>query len=258
MAAALIGSGAAGVQEEGEFVLTFLPDDSDPDAVRAAVQRASAGAAVTIEAADDSGWPARWAPAVGLQRVGALTVAPPWLAHEAGDPARAVIIEPAMAFGTGEHPTTRGVLRLLQDTVRSGDLVVDLGAGSAVLSIGAAKLGARRVAAIEVDADAISNAEANVLRNGVADRVIVLEGDAALLLPLLAPVDLILANIISSVLIMLLPTMRAALSGLGRIILSGILHGERDQMRAVLQGDGWHVVAEDEEGEWWSVLIVPQ
>jgi ribosomal protein L11 methylase PrmA len=76
------------------------------------------------------------------------------------------VIDPGMAFGTGDHPTTRGVVRLMQGAVRPGDLVADLGAGSAVLSIAAIKLGAARAAAIEFDPDAIGNAEENVARNG--------------------------------------------------------------------------------------------
>ena len=75
-----------------------------------------------------------------------------------------------MGFGTGEHPTTRGALGRTADCRASGDFVVDVGTGSAALAIGAVKLGARRVAAIEIDADAIGNAESNVAANGVADR----------------------------------------------------------------------------------------
>jgi ribosomal protein L11 methyltransferase len=99
-----------------------------------------------------------------------------------------------------------------------------------VLSIAAAKLGASRIVAIELDADAIENAEENVRRNGVGDRVSVIEGDAASLLPLVAPVRVVTANIISSVLIDLLPTMASALEADGCAILSGILVSERSMM----------------------------
>jgi ribosomal protein L11 methyltransferase len=163
-----------------------------------------------------------------------------------------------MAFGTGEHETTRGVLRLMQGVVRVGDLVADLGAGSAVLAIAAAKLGARRVVAIEMDSDAIGNAEENVRANGVGDRVTVLEGDARVLLPLVAPVRVVFANIISSVLIELLPVVRASLDTVGLAILSGILAAEREDMSAVLEHAGWRLVASDEEGLWWSVTIAPR
>ena len=94
--------------------------------------------------------------------------------------------------------------------------VADLGAGSAVLAIAAAKLGARPVTAVELDPDAIGNATENVERNGVSGVVHVIEGDALLLLPLLAPVDVILANIVSSVHLELLPAMSGALSPGGR------------------------------------------
>jgi ribosomal protein L11 methyltransferase len=186
--------------------------------------------------------------------VGSLTVAPPWLAAGC-DPARTIVIDPAMAFGTGEHETTRGALRLLAHVVRPGDVVADLGAGSAVLAIAAAKLGAARVAAIEMDPDAIGNAEANVIRNGVADRVRVIEGFAQVLLPLVAPVRVVTANIISSVVIELLPAIMNALADGGQAILSGILRDERDAMLAVLHESGWRVGREDAEGEWWSTIV---
>jgi len=160
-----------------------------------------------------------------------------------------------MAFGTGDHPTTRGVLRLMQSVIHAGDVVADLGAGSAVLAIAAAKLGATRVAAVEMDADAISNAEENVARNGVADRVKVIEGDAALFLPLLAPVRVVLANIISSVLLELLPAIGRSLTPDGVAILSGILDEEREKMLTRFAAGGWRVIQEDAEGPWWSVAI---
>jgi ribosomal protein L11 methyltransferase len=143
----------------------------------------------------------------------------------------------------------------MQGVVGSGDVVADLGAGSAVLSIAAAKLGARRVTAIEIDPDSIGNAEENVRVNNVGEIVEVIEGDAATLLPLLAPVRVVLANIISSVLIALLPTIRGSLDARGQAILSGILREEREAMLAALDANGWTVEREDTEDAWWSVQI---
>jgi ribosomal protein L11 methyltransferase len=194
---------------------------------------------------------------VSAHEVGALTIAPPWLA-ETLDPRRTVIVDPVMAFGTGEHPTTRGSMRLMQGTIRPGDVVADLGAGSAVLSIAAVKLGADRVAAIELDHDSIGNAEENVRANGVSERVEVIEGDATTILPLLAPVRVVLANIISSVITPLLPVMRASLATDGQAILSGMLVDEREAMLRALEADGWSVQREDTEDAWWSVLIAPR
>jgi ribosomal protein L11 methyltransferase len=94
-----------------------------------------------------------------------------------------------------------------------------------------------------------------VTTNGVADRVAVLEGDAQLLLPLVAPVQVILANIISSVLLELLPLLGASLAPDGVMILSGILREEREMMVSALEAAGWRIDAEDAEEQWWSVRV---
>jgi ribosomal protein L11 methyltransferase len=173
------------------------------------------------------------------------------------DPMR-VIIDPAMAFGTGEHATTRGVIRLMQKLPSMPAIVADLGAGSAVLAICAAKLGASRVVAIELDPDAIGNAEENIAANGVSGVVTVIQGDALLLLPLISPVNLVLANIISSVLVDLLQSIAESLSDGGHAILSGILTDERAMMTEVLARGRWEILGDDVEENWWSVLVRPQ
>ncbi len=253
--AALFALGSTGVHEDGDVLVTFFPVDAiDDDTILRSVVHADAAGRVELGFADGQEWVRRWPAGVGSHVVGSLTVAPPWLAAGC-DPARTIVIDPGMAFGTGEHETTRGALRLLSHVVRSGDVVADLGAGSAVLAIAAAKLGAGRVAAIEMDPDAIGNAEANVIRNGVADRVRVIEGSAQMLLPLVAPVRVVTANIISSVVIELLPAIMSALSEGGQAVLSGILRDERGSMLAVLHESGWQVEREDAEGEWWSTTV---
>jgi len=250
--AAMFAAGVGGVQEDGDAFVTQVDAAFNMQTLITGVERAAPGTPVDTAPLADVDWTEAWKRGVTAHTVGALTVTPPWLA--AGrDPATTIVIEPQMAFGTGEHATTRGVLTLLQAVLRPGDRVADLGAGSAVLSIGAVKLGAARAAAIEMDPDAIANAEANVAANGVAGRVTVVLGDAAVLLPLVAPVDLVLANIISSVITLLLPVIGAALAPGGRAIFSGIMASERVPMRAVLQNAGWRVTAELEEEDWWSV-----
>ena len=254
VAAALFDAGAQGLQEVGEALVTHVPDQSAADALVCAALAVSPDAHVETSPLATVDWTEKWKESIRVHELGRLTVAPPWLA-DGLDPSRTIVIEPEMAFGTGEHATTRGVIRLMQSAIRDGDRVADLGAGSAVLSIAAAKLGARQVAAIEIDHDAIANAEENVRRNGVADRVTVIEGDAAVLLPLVAPVNVITANIISSVLLVLLPVIESALQPDGRAILSGILSSERDEMVRALEQQGWDVTAEDEEEAWWSAAI---
>ena len=252
--AALFAMGSQGVHESDTGLVTHFPGDVDGDAIIAAVREADPTAEVTASLIPAVDWSEQWKQGVGAHELGALSIVPPWLA-EGRDPARTVIIEPEMAFGTGEHQTTRGVVRLLPRVIRSGDRVADLGAGSAVLAIAAAKLGAAHVTAIELDHDAIANAMENVERNGVSGRVTVIEGDASLLLPLVAPVRVVLANIISSVLTEMLPTIASSLEADGDVVLSGILVEERAAMLDVLAAGGWVVRAEDVEGAWWSVHV---
>ena len=254
--AALIEAGAACVQEDREDLVTYLPDDAPLDGVRGAVAN-DAAAVLELREAPAAEIERPWPSTVGVSRAGRFVVAPPWLEPDAASSDLVIIIDPAMAFGTGEHPTTRGVLRLMSEVVKPGDRVADLGAGSAVLAIAAALLGASRVAAIEMDADAIGNAEENVRTNGVADRVVVIEGDAATILPHVGPVRVVLANIISSVLISLLPSIRASLEHDGAAIFSGILRDERDGFISALARVGWRVGNEDFEDAWWTAVAHP-
>jgi ribosomal protein L11 methyltransferase len=242
------------VHEDGDLLVTHLEPADDLAGFERAVRAADAEAAIVSSEIPAMDWSVLWRDRIGAHVLGALTVTPPWLAGPF-DPAHTIVIEPQMAFGTGEHPTTRGVVRLMQGVIRPGDQVADLGAGSAVLGIAAAKLGAARVVAIELDPDAIANAEENVMRNDVGDRVTIVEGDAALLLPLVAPVRVVLANIISSVLTELLPVIGRSLATDGVAILSGILLEEREGMLAVISARGWRVISEDIEEQWWSVCI---
>lgn len=255
--AALIAAGAAGVQELDDGFLTHLAEGAQLDPIERAVHAAGEGASISCSDAGEIDWAARWPARVGIRRVGRVAVAPPWLANDIADAEIPIVIEPATAFGTGEHETTRGILALMQRSVRVGDVVADLGAGSAVLSIAAAKLGASRVAAVELDEQAIGNAQENVERNGVGERVTVIQGDAALLLPLLAPVDVVLANIISGVIVQLAPAMRDALAPGGRVIVSGILTTERDEVLAAFGSLGLELRDEIADGEWWSAELAP-
>jgi ribosomal protein L11 methyltransferase len=254
--AALFESGSQGVHEDGASVVTHFPPDARIGEIRAAVMAADPRADIAVAESPDTDY-SQWRASVSSHRVGDLVIAPPWLAS-ALDRRRTVIVDPAMAFGTGEHQTTRGAMRLMQGVIRPGDVVADLGAGSGVLSIAAVKLGAARAAAVEIDHDSIGNAEANVIANEVDDRVRVIEGDAMDLLPLLAPVRVVIANIISSVIIPLLPVMRASLSHDGQAIISGILADERDEMLTALANGEWLVQREDTEDAWWSAQIAPR
>ena len=253
VSAVLFDHGAEAVQETDDALVTHLRH-VDRAALREAVHTCDRAASIEFSDTPDVDWSSAWRSRITAHRVGRLVVTPPWLADDY-DPGERIVIEPAMAFGTGEHESTRGVLHLMQQVVEPGDVVGDLGAGSAVLAIAAAKLGASRVVAIELDPDAIGNAEENVRANDAQRTVSVIEGNAASLLPLVAPVRVVLANIVSSVLIELLPVIDACTGADARAVLGGMLVDERALMERACQDRGWRLEASESENSWWSATI---
>jgi ribosomal protein L11 methyltransferase len=266
-AEAMMERGSA-VQEDGDALVTYLAEPADPDAAAEGLRRLVADALPDGIAAEvswtwraDEDWAATWKAGLGPREVTPRLVVKPTWTEWAAKPGQIVLdVDPQMAFGTGEHATTRGCLRLLDAVVRDGDRVVDVGSGSAILAIAAVRLGAAEAVAIEYDPDANLNAVENVEQNGVAGRVRIVEAMAdAPLLAAHAPADLLLANILSGVIRPLLPSFRdtIAASADPRLIVSGILRTEAPDVVRDAEAAGFRVDRVDEEEEWWSALLRP-
>jgi ribosomal protein L11 methyltransferase len=131
--------------------------------------------------------------------------------------------------------------------------VLDLGSGSGVVAIAASVLGAARVTGIELDAEANEVAARNAERNGVAERVTFLEGDATDLAPLLGPCELLVSNILRSVNTRLLPAIASALAPGGLAVFAGMETAEADGFRTVLTRAGFTLVDETVDAGWWAV-----
>jgi ribosomal protein L11 methyltransferase len=252
VSAALFAAGAECVVEEGAALITSFPDAAAAGLAERAARAADVAAATSRVSFEPEDWTLRWRDSVRTHNLDRFVIAPPWLAD--GDP-RTIIIDPGLGFGTGEHETTRLALRMLPGIVRYGDVVADVGCGSGILSIACAKLGAARVSGIEIDTPAIRNAEENVEHNGVGSTVSVVAGDAAVLLPLLAPIRVIVANIVSSTLLELEPAFARSLTADGDLIVGGVLGAERGAFVEAWGGRGWHIEAERDDGEWWGAHL---
>lgn len=261
----LLAAGGSAVEETGDRYVTYLPLHPGREAVLSRLRAAldpvlgPEPAELELEDVPEQDWIALWRAGLGARRVGSrIVVAPTWAPVDAAAHEIVVRIDPQMAFGTGEHASTRGVLRLMERAVRPGSRLLDVGTGSAILAIAAARLGASRVLAVESDPDAIPNAGENVALNGVTDQVTVqcitadeafFDGQGT------AAFDGILANVLSSVLRPLLPVFHGALVPGGWVILAGILVEEAAEMRGAAVAAGFLVEAEDAEEQWWSVLL---
>ncbi len=201
-------------------------------------------------------WTTEWRRGLGIRRVGRFTIVPTWLEHHAAPGELVIRVDPEMAFGSGEHGSTRVAMLLLERVVRPGDFVLDLGAGSGILSIAAVKLGAVRAVGIEVDGETIPVAQQNLARNGVADRVDLLEGEAGQLAPLLPRAQVVVSNILRLVNVALLPEIRDALVPGGSAIFSGMEDKEAEQFRAPLVAGGFDVADEVVDDGWWAVRAI--
>jgi ribosomal protein L11 methyltransferase len=183
---------------------------------------------LSAAAVDD--WAENWKQNFPLFRVGQLVVRPSWEAYTAAPGEVVLTLDPGMAFGTGTHATTRLCLEALVEALRTrpGARVLDVGTGSGILAIAAASLGATRVLACDIDAEACRVALENVRSNGVAERVEVTD---APLEQLSGVFDVVLANILAEENLRLADALVGHLAPSGALILSGILKEKETLVR---------------------------
>ncbi|OAT82300.1 50S ribosomal protein L11 methyltransferase [Desulfotomaculum copahuensis] len=198
---------------------------------------------------DEQDWANAWRAYYKPVPVGrSLVVKPSWEEYRV-DPGRHVIeLDPGMAFGCGTHPTTVMCLELLEETVASGETVIDVGTGSGILAVAAALLGAGRVTAVDNDPVAVAAARENIIRNGVQGIVTAKQGD--LLAGEWEPAGLVAANIVADVIIRLAPAAAMLLKPGGLFIVSGIIRDREAQVRWALAAAGLSVSRERRGGEW--------
>ena len=210
-------------------------------------------AAPVIAALADGNWAEAWREHFRPLAVGRrLLIAPPWDVPRATD-RLVLIIEPGRAFGTGHHGTTAGCLDLLEGAVdgQPFESAIDLGTGSGILALAAARLGVGRVVAVDEDPDAIAAATANAELNGVARHVECRLGDAAALE--LPPAPLVLANLLTAAHLKMVPRYRRLLAPGGTLVLGGILDAEAGGVSDVVRARGL-VPAETLSIDGWSTL----
>jgi len=163
-----------------------------------------------------------------------LTIIPPWEKSSAGR--IDLVIDPGMAFGTGHHATTKTCLEVMERLAQQGGKArfLDVGTGTGILSIGAAKLGFREVVGVDIDPLAIDAARRNVDLNGLT-QVTILEGTISVTEGIY---DLIAANMMSEILIVIAPEISSRLQGNGSVVLSGMIIGQEDEVIAAMEKAG--------------------
>jgi len=245
-------------EDSRERVTAYFDSPPSVERVRAALAEAlrvyglasSDVREMSVREVEERDWLAEWKKGWRAVEVGRFVVAPPW--SEVSDEEDRIVIrvEPGMAFGTGTHETTRLCLAAIEKYFRGGSFL-DVGTGTGILAIAAAKLAPQsRVEACDTDALAVGVAEENARLNGVGGRISFRVGtvdDAT------ASADVTCANLTADVIVPLLPALLGATCG--RLILSGILDTQAEQVRARLRELGVSDCEVKHEGEWVSIIV---
>lgn len=203
---------------------------------------------------NEEDWAEAWKEHFPVQRVGRrLVIRPSWREHEATDDEVVISLDPGMAFGTGLHPTTRLCLAMIEAVADRGLLfrakALDVGCGSGILSIAAALLGADSVLGVDTDPLAVETTISNASLNGLSGSIKAMQASV----PLAGgktQFDIVLANLVASLLIDLSQHLASAVKPGGRLIASGIFADREPEVRKAFESAGLRVTGGRQEGDW--------
>ncbi|EJY57045.1 50S ribosomal protein L11 methyltransferase [Alicyclobacillus hesperidum URH17-3-68] len=253
-------------------VAVYFPDEYDPaelrDRIQGVIDRVAAAGVhvgdgpidIRIDAIDDSVWLNAWKEHYAPIPVGdSLVIVPIWHVDQlTGDLAlrERIVIEPGMAFGTGAHQTTQMCAAALAEIVTPEARVLDVGTGTGVLAIAAARLGAQRVTAIDIDPVAVRAARENVARNELADRIQVSEGNLLTGFAEGVQFDIAIANILRDIVILLVPQVASRMPAGGRFLTSGYIDTQAPAVEAALRKSGFTIEKRYQRDDWVALLAV--
>jgi ribosomal protein L11 methyltransferase len=230
----------------------------DPSAVeRAYAATVASGVATNLVTAhvDEEDWANAWKEHFHVERFGErIVVVPSWREYTPQPHDVVLKLDPGMAFGTGQHETTRMCLEALERILRPGDRVLDVGCGSGILAIAAAKLGARSVRAVDIDENCVRITRENAACNDVSGALEARTGSVGDAWPFDEPVsqafDVVAVNIIASVIIDRAPALVDALTEGGRLIVSGVIGEHEARVCDALAAAGARISAVRAMGDW--------
>lgn len=215
---------------------------------------------ITHQEVEEADWANEWKQYYKPVKISErLVIKPTWEHYEAAADELIIEIDPGMAFGTGTHETTSLCLRTIEQVMQVGDDVIDIGTGSGILAIAAAKLGANHVLAIDLDPVAVSSAIENAKLNKLEDQITVLEGDllnVSTVRQFAQPVQLIVANILAEIILTFIGDVYEKLEHGGKYIASGIIKQKEADVVAGLQAAGFTIENRLYENDWVAIVAV--
>ncbi|MEG0875258.1 MAG: 50S ribosomal protein L11 methyltransferase [Clostridiales bacterium] len=207
---------------------------------------------------DDESWQDSWKQYYKPFKVGEhLVIKPQWEPYEKEENDIVLELDPGLAFGTGNHPTTGGALKLLEQQIKPGMKIMDLGCGTGILAVAAGLLGAKKVFAVDMDREAIQATVKNTRINGLMTKIEVLEKDITKnKISYLTDFDIIVANIIADVIVKVLPEAAKMIKSGGIFIGGGIINTKQEQVFSALKKYGFEVIEVITEGDWVTVSAI--
>ncbi|MFI3229259.1 MAG: 50S ribosomal protein L11 methyltransferase [Bacillota bacterium] len=201
----------------------------------------------------DEDWMTEWKKHYKPIEIGDFAVVPEWIEYDNADNKLVIKIDPSMAFGTGEHESTKMCLALMSEIGITNKFVIDVGTGSGILGIGAIKKGAKRVYMCDIDSLSIKSARENSELNGVLDQVEIEESDLCSKTDAVA--EVLLANLTAEILLRLAEALPTHLEIGGYMVCSGIIHTRKQAVIDKFAEEGMALVKEIEMGEWDALLL---
>lgn len=252
------------IEQYGEHVIVkgYFQDGRDPESLLGALREKMAETDVsdyapgTMQAVirDDTEWKDVWKEYYKpFELATGYIVKPSWEEYVVKPGETLLELDPGMAFGTGTHETTKMCAQFAAEIVRPGDKVIDIGCGTAILGILAAKSGAERVLAVDIDDAAVRTAKENALRNNVDTVVTVVHGILDDVAP--EPFDVLLVNIIANVIIQLAPDFKKYMAEGAQIVLSGIIRDRQQDVIQAMEEQNFFLKEERTMGEWVAMVF---
>ena len=207
---------------------------------------------------DDEDWQNSWKSHFSLLKLGQnLVIRPSWVDYEPQEDEIVIDLDPGLAFGTGYHPTTYTCLEILERLIKPNFAVLDVGTGSGILAVAAAKLGAREVLALDTDPVAVKSAKQNFQRSKLGDQVIAAQGSVPHKLAIDSYYDLVMANISARAISERAESLTPTLKPGGYLIASGIISDQRDTAEAGLKSSGFTILEACIKEDWVTLICKP-
>ena len=254
------------IQDQKEVLLrTYLPSTSRQRLAHIEVGVKLAGLLESIgdlevrALTDDEDWQNSWKSHFSLLKLGQnMVIRPSWLDYEPQENEIVIDLDPGLAFGTGYHPTTYTCLEILERLIKPNFAVLDVGTGSGILAVAAAKLGAREVLALDTDPVAVKSAKQNFQRSNLGDQVIAAQGSVPHKLAIDSYYDLVMANISARAISERAESLTPTLKSGGYLIASGIISDQRDTAESGLKNSGFAILEACIKEDWVTLICRPE